>query len=378
MKKLITIMLAFCFATELAAVPVPDVVLYGRAWLDSVPVSAGNIMGTVGGRNFYASFASEAGVDYYILRIPADNSIGGSPRWGTILIDDPNTAARTLNIEIEGTPIHQGPIILGEGGIRRMDIAAYKSSIPKCGDPIHQFPGGDLSQDCWVDMLDFAILGNDWISGFNLVDLAEIADNWLKCTHPYACFKRIVFAEGFESGSFDYWEFEYSTNGQQSGSISAGSWKSEIVSEALEGLYSGRLFAQSTGSYDPWQVVAGISATTGKSHHLLAKLKFDDIQGSGGVGISYFEVAVLDAQDTSQVVTYRFSTTGDVWGDYQIVVNPGDELDLGADFGQAFLDKYGTEIPGDIIIRFRSVADYAEGGSGIRTTDVRLDGIEVR
>lgn len=51
-----------------------------------------------------------------------------------------------------------------------------------CGDPNHPYPGGDLNQDCMVNMFDFTILANDWMNGFSLLDLAEMADNWLKCT----------------------------------------------------------------------------------------------------------------------------------------------------------------------------------------------------
>jgi hypothetical protein len=37
----------------------------------------------------------------------------------------------------------------------------------------------DLNNDCDVNMLDFAILSQDWLTGYDLNDLANMALNWL-------------------------------------------------------------------------------------------------------------------------------------------------------------------------------------------------------
>jgi hypothetical protein len=37
----------------------------------------------------------------------------------------------------------------------------------------------DLNNDCDVNMLDFAILSQDWLNGYDLNDLASMALNWL-------------------------------------------------------------------------------------------------------------------------------------------------------------------------------------------------------
>lgn len=188
----------------------------------------------------------------------------------------------------------------------------------------------------------------------------------------------VIFAEDFEGGNFDQWRFTYSSdNGQTSGTLCPGTWGSEIVANSLEGSFSARLLARSTLSCSPWNVAAAIDATVSGGTSLSVKLKFDDIQGTGGAGISFFEIAVISADNTSQSVIYRFSTTGGVGGDLQPVVSAGDEIDFAADFADDFLSKFGTAISGDVILRFRSFADYAESGSGVRTADVRIDNIEI-
>ena len=50
------------------------------------------------------------------------------------------------------------------------DITMTGNYVAECGDIIHPVPVGDLSGDCKVDFVDFAML----------------ADNWLVCT-PIAC-----------------------------------------------------------------------------------------------------------------------------------------------------------------------------------------------
>ena len=41
---------------------------------------------------------------------------------------------------------------------------------------------GDLNADCYVDLLDIAKLGQEWLMIYEMSDLALIAQNWLDCT----------------------------------------------------------------------------------------------------------------------------------------------------------------------------------------------------
>ncbi len=113
---------------ELLATPLPDVVLYGTADQEGAFPGSATIEGTAGGHVFTATFESEAGTDYYLMRIPADNTVGNAPRPGAVVLDgDPED--RTLVITVDGVPVEESPIVLTEPGIMRLDIvvscAAY-------------------------------------------------------------------------------------------------------------------------------------------------------------------------------------------------------------------------------------------------------------
>jgi len=69
-----------------------------------------------------------------------------------------------------------------------------------CGDPLHQYPVGDLSKDCRVNFLDFAACAAAWLSSesdgnwnpacnfesedatIDMLDLDIFASHWLECT----------------------------------------------------------------------------------------------------------------------------------------------------------------------------------------------------
>ncbi|MDO8302799.1 MAG: hypothetical protein Q7T18_06135 [Sedimentisphaerales bacterium] len=53
------------------------------------------------------------------------------------------------------------------------------SDVSACGDYKHPFPIGDLSQDCRVNMNDFAIAAQQWV---DMEIVRQIVDNWLECT----------------------------------------------------------------------------------------------------------------------------------------------------------------------------------------------------
>ncbi len=182
--------------------------------------------------------------------------------------------------------------------------------------------------------------------------------------------------EGFEGGTFAGWDFDYSTNGAQSGSNAAGTWSSSIVSgaNALSGSYSARLLADSDASYPPWQVDAAINRTInrGSGSVLHANLKFSDIQGSGGTGLSVFGIKVFNGLDPTKWVYYGFCTTGD-YGDISYTVSPGDLVNFQRDIVVDYFNKYNGDLPDEIIVCFVSSADYAEGIPEARTTDVLVD-----
>ncbi len=163
-KMIILVMVCVC-AGGVSAVPVPDIVFYGTAWLNGNPMSSGIITATVGGQTYYASFINDGGIDYYYLRIRGDNSIGGElPRPGVILIDDPNSLNRTLVLKIEGNPVNCCPIVLTEGGVRRLDIST--PALPDCN-------GNGVMDDCervriFVNDDAGGINdGSDWDNAFN-------------------------------------------------------------------------------------------------------------------------------------------------------------------------------------------------------------------
>ena len=81
------------------------------------------------------------------------------------------------------------------------DNVDYNPWLPACcGDPLHQYPVGDVSRDCRVNFLDFAVYANAWLSSegdsnwnsacnfqpednvINILDLAIFVSHWLDCT----------------------------------------------------------------------------------------------------------------------------------------------------------------------------------------------------
>ena len=135
----------------------------------------------------------------------------------------------------------------------------------------------------------------------------------------------VDYLEDFETGSFGSWQFTGSTNGQQSGSVCPGNWHSSIVANALEGNFSAEIYAQSTVHCPPYAVVASTETTAPGAPRFGVHLRFDDIQGSGGTGLSYFDIVVINAANVSELYRYRFSTTADLGGDEQIAVTAGQD-----------------------------------------------------
>jgi len=56
-----------------------------------------------------------------------------------------------------------------------------------CGETgyISALPG-DTNDDCYVNMLDFEDIGQEWLSTYELPDLALMAQNWMECIDPDA------------------------------------------------------------------------------------------------------------------------------------------------------------------------------------------------
>jgi arabinan endo-1,5-alpha-L-arabinosidase len=42
----------------------------------------------------------------------------------------------------------------------------------------------DWTEDCYVDFYDLAARANDWLNGFDVPDLADLAADWLQCNNP--------------------------------------------------------------------------------------------------------------------------------------------------------------------------------------------------
>jgi hypothetical protein len=73
-------------------------------------------------------------------------------------------------------------------------------SYTVCGDATHPYPTGDINKDCYVDYLDFAVIGSQWGQPpgvpsadiapevpdgvVDLKDLAVFVDHWLEYTEP--------------------------------------------------------------------------------------------------------------------------------------------------------------------------------------------------
>lgn len=194
-----------------------------------------------------------------------------------------------------------------------------------------------------------------------------------------------VFAEDFEDGTLDSWDFAHSTNASQNGSILAGTWSSSIVSggSSLSGAFSGWLFAESTVSVDPWQVnatidqVISIDGVTG----INAVLQFDQITdpGVGGAGHAFFLIDIVNALNTSEHISYGFDNSpSETVGDISYDVSPGELVGFSADVDIDFFGKYGKEIPNELLVLFRGSADYAELGNGVQTIEVRVDDITLQ
>jgi hypothetical protein len=81
------------------------------------------------------------------------------------------------------------------------DNVDYNPWLPACcGDPLHQYPVGDLSKDCRVNFLDFAVCAAAWLSSegdgnwnpacnfqpqdnvIDMLDLDIFVSHWLECS----------------------------------------------------------------------------------------------------------------------------------------------------------------------------------------------------
>jgi hypothetical protein len=190
-------------------------------------------------------------------------------------------------------------------------------------------------------------------------------------------------SEGFESGTFAGWNFSYSTNGAQSGSVPSGTWSSSIVSgaNALSGTYSAKLFADSDVSVAPWRVDAAINQTIRRSGatDLKAMIEFDQITDPGAAaGHAFLYISVVNAHDPSESISYGFdNSTLLTPGDISYNVSPGDLVNFEADIAADYFNKYGKALPKEVIVRFQVSADYAEPSPGRQTIEVRLDDIAI-
>jgi len=190
-----------------------------------------------------------------------------------------------------------------------------------------------------------------------------------------------ALSENFERGTFADWSFHYSTNGQQTGSVPAGSWESALVSDSstLSGSYSAKLFADSDMSTAPWRVDAAVNQTItrGNAQTLRVKLRFDNITDPGPApGHAFFHISLMNPQNMSESISYGFDNSSSLTpGDVTYDVSPGDLVHFEANVTADYLNKYGKPLPEELLIRFMASADYAESSPGRQTIEVCLDDI---
>jgi len=342
MNRLTIIILTFAFCTEVLAVPVPDVVVYGVATVDGQPISSGNIIGTVAGNPVPASFEFSGGTDYYVLRIPADSIVGGLPRPGVFLfIDDPDPANRTLIIEIEGLPIQEGPTIISEGGAVRLDISAGVST--------------DIDGD----------------------GVSNEIDNCPEVYNPDQADSEggVTFSEDFEGGGFgDHWGFSHSTDGQQTGSNPAGNWTSEVVEDPYAASFVANILATADASGGEPGVTAAISTSVAVVTELALDLCIGDLLGDAGDAVSYFQIAAINAADDAKFISYGLSPTGNIGGDITSSVGSWTCGTFTADIAADYLQKNGEPLNGPVIMRFLV---HAQHGGTPALGNVTIDNIVV-
>ncbi len=68
-----------------------------------------------------------------------------------------------------------------------LDNVILDGSVPFCGDTLHPYPDGDLSQDCRVNLVDFSLISAGWQSTYFMTDMLDLANNWLSCNNPSGC-----------------------------------------------------------------------------------------------------------------------------------------------------------------------------------------------
>lgn len=234
------------------------------------------------------------------------------------------------------------------------------------------------------DSADYADGAHDSAEGLDemTTDVAEALNQILPAPCPADVFgdDPVIAYDGFESGSLVGWNLGDSTGGVGCGEIGIGSWCAGVDTAPLECSFSVRLFAEATSSAAPYAVVAAIKRNIAQATHLSVTMRFDEVQGSGGTGHSFFQIAVIDAENEENSYRYGFSATGNIGGDTKIQVEAGEVLDFTADFAVDFLTKYGYAIPGMAIVRLKSSTDFAENapvGQRARTTDVTVDNVVV-
>ena len=243
---------------------------------------------------------------------------------------------------------------------------------------------GTLDDDMTLKSISPAIdAGDNPGAQCNVSDLAggDRIKNFTVEMGTYEHTPTVSYADDFEGSTLGEWQFTYSNNGAQSGSICPGNWDTSIDSVTpITGLDSVRLFAEADTQCDPWRIDAAISKNVGCATSLNCLIYFNDIQGSGFNGHSFFQVTAFNAEDLSKSYSIGYSTTSDLGGDQNVTISPGSGIGFAFNFADDYRNKYGIDFPGEVIIRFRASADYAEFDPsliGTRTTDISIDDLEV-
>ena len=72
-----------------------------------------------------------------------------------------------------------------QGDAARIDNYVRLVRDTGCGEPgCVSTLAGDLSNDCYVNLIDVAMLGQGWQTAHDIADMVSIAENWLSCNAP--------------------------------------------------------------------------------------------------------------------------------------------------------------------------------------------------
>lgn len=198
MKTKMTVLLIVLMNTTLvqAAIPIPDLTLYGEVTVGGEPIGAHDDVSIIARVNgdpnslvgAYRMGDIPSAGDNYVLRIRLESlADGGSQSANAALIGQMVYIFAKISNYLE---VPAGSVTVQESGAAQ-NLDLHNASII--------YPNGDLNSDGIVNFMDFAGIGkfwnrkdcgtaNDWCDGaditkstaVDLSDVSELADTWLE------------------------------------------------------------------------------------------------------------------------------------------------------------------------------------------------------